>query len=74
MRRVSTDDGAMHIVESAVSLAHKMGIKAVAEGVETEEIHILLASLGCDIAQGYAICRPLPGDELSDWYAKHISG
>lgn len=72
VQRASTDNGALHIVESSVSLAHKMGIKAVAEGVETEEIRLLLARLGCDIAQGYAICRPLPADELSAWYAKNV--
>ncbi len=56
-----------HLVGAIVSLAKSLGIETVAEGVETEETWMALANLGCDVAQGYFICRPLPLPELVDW-------
>ncbi|MDQ1534176.1 MAG: hypothetical protein QOF28_1937 [Actinomycetota bacterium] len=47
------------IVESVIDLAHKLGMTAVAEGVETVEQYEQLASLGCDFCQGYYFARPL---------------
>ncbi|HUK01869.1 MAG TPA: EAL domain-containing protein [Steroidobacteraceae bacterium] len=48
------------IVMSTIELAHSMGLKVVAEGVENAEAWNLLRKLGCDFAQGYLISRPLP--------------
>jgi diguanylate cyclase (GGDEF)-like protein len=47
------------IIMSTIELAHNMGLKVVAEGVETQEAWNLLRRLGCDLAQGYLISRPL---------------
>jgi diguanylate cyclase (GGDEF)-like protein len=55
------------IVKSAVDLAHNMGIKVIAEGVEDEAAFELLTQYGCDQAQGYYFCKPLPKDELTKW-------
>lgn len=55
---IADDDAA--IVRTIVSLAHSLGMTAVAEGVETEEQMRVLESFGCDIAQGYLIGRPSP--------------
>ena len=52
------------VVEASLDLARKLGLTAVAEGVETIEDWQMLAALGCDIAQGYLISRPVPGSEL----------
>ncbi len=52
------------IVSSAVDLGHNLGMSVVAEGVETREVEAQLRALGCDLAQGYGICRPLPLDKL----------
>lgn len=52
------------IVRSTVDLAHGLGMKVTAEGVETQEIATLLTSLGCDSIQGYLIGKPMPLDEL----------
>ena len=55
------------LVSAIVSLAKGLGIETIAEGVETEESWITLNNLGCDVAQGYLICRPMPLPELVDW-------
>ena len=52
------------MVEASLNLARKLGLTAVAEGVESMEDWQMLAELGCDIAQGYLIGRPVPGSEL----------
>ena len=59
IHRLPTDKGAISILEAAVMLAHKMGIKAIAEGVETKEVYDFLSNIGCDLAQGFLISRPL---------------
>jgi diguanylate cyclase len=56
-----------HLVKAIVGLAKGLGIETVAEGVETEESWITLANLGCDVAQGFLVCRPLPLPELVEW-------
>ncbi|MBW0145343.1 EAL domain-containing protein [Sphingomicrobium clamense] len=55
------------IVESIIDLAHKLDLSATAEGVESQEQLQLMKDLGCDIAQGYRIARPLEGEKLADW-------
>lgn len=52
------------IVRSTIELAHSMGLKVVAEGVEDSKCWNLLRRLGCDFAQGYLISRPLPAAEV----------
>jgi EAL domain-containing protein (putative c-di-GMP-specific phosphodiesterase class I) len=71
VRRLPDDKGAVHIVEAAVTLAHKMGMKTIAEGVEEQSAYKLLADLGCDIAQGFMISRPLPAAEFEKWLAQY---
>lgn len=55
------------IVRSTIDLAHNLGLTVVAEGVENKTIWDLLVAQGCDIAQGYYISKPIPGDELPRW-------
>jgi diguanylate cyclase (GGDEF)-like protein len=55
------------IVRSVIDLAHNLGFEVVAEGVETDEILDALATLGCDIAQGYLLARPMPAANLPAW-------
>jgi diguanylate cyclase (GGDEF)-like protein len=52
------------IVRSAIDLGHNLGLRVVAEGVETQQAWQELAALGCDIAQGYYLGRPMPAAEL----------
>ena len=52
------------IVRSTIDLAHSLGLKVTAEGVETNACFSLLSAMGCDLAQGYLISKPLPRKEL----------
>lgn len=67
------DEQARRIVESNINLAHGLNLLAVAEGVETEGDLELMAQLGCDIAQGFFIARPMPAEELVAWSAVNDS-
>ena len=55
------------IVRSIVDLGHNLGLRVVAEGVETEEILSALSEIGCDIAQGFLLARPMPAVTLHGW-------
>jgi len=57
------------IVRSIIDLAHNLNLRAVAEGVEDQNVLNRLGELGCDIAQGYHISRPLPPERLEEWIA-----
>ncbi len=52
------------LVRSTIDLAHSLGLKVTAEGVETATAHALLGGMGCDLAQGYLIARPMPLEGL----------
>ncbi len=54
------------MIETSLDLARKLALKVVAEGVETEDEWQMLASLGCDFAQGYLISVPVPGEQVPD--------
>ena len=70
VRRAHEHASSRAIVETTIDLGHRLGKTVVAEGVENEEIWHLLAGLGCDLAQGYFIARPMPGEHLSSWLAQ----
>ena len=72
--RINDSESDAVIVRSTIDLAHNLGLKVVAEGVETREILDLLAILGCDTAQGYYFSRPLPAEEFSTWLAESTWG
>jgi diguanylate cyclase (GGDEF)-like protein len=55
------------IVRTTIELGHSLGLKVVAEGIETPEVWAALLRLGCDIAQGYFISRPMPASNVSVW-------
>ncbi len=60
------------IVKSTINLGHNMGLKVVAEGLETEEAWALLDAYGCDLVQGYLISRPMTADDFIEWYLKRV--
>lgn len=57
------------IVEATLVMAHQLGMKTVAEGIEDRADWDFLRELGCDVAQGYFIARPMPGAQVSGWRA-----
>ena len=64
---MATHERDMNIVRSVIDLAHNMKILVVAEGVESAHVLEHLAEMGCDVAQGYHICKPVPADQLEEW-------
>ena len=65
--RMATGSGERIIVNSTIDLAHHLGLRAVAEGVDDLSLLPQLAHLGCDVVQGYAISRPLAGADFLRW-------
>jgi EAL domain-containing protein (putative c-di-GMP-specific phosphodiesterase class I) len=68
----STAHDDMVIVRSTIELGHNMGLKVIAEGVENAEALSALGSMGCDMAQGYFVSRPLPADEFARWMRESL--
>ncbi|MFQ5766189.1 MAG: putative bifunctional diguanylate cyclase/phosphodiesterase, partial [Rhodospirillales bacterium] len=66
------NDEAKLIVRSIVELAHNLGLSVCAEGTETVEAIDFVHSIGCEVAQGYYVSRPLPPDELETFFAKAV--
>jgi EAL domain-containing protein (putative c-di-GMP-specific phosphodiesterase class I)/FixJ family two-component response regulator len=62
------------ILTSAIAMSQKLGLKTVAEGVESEQDWVQLTQLGCEIAQGYYLSKPIPIDKIPTWYAKWCDG
>lgn len=57
------------LLEGSIEIARRLGMASVAEGVETEDDWRLLQEVGCDLAQGYFIARPMPPEQVSAWLA-----
>lgn len=58
------DENSRSIVKNVVSMCHELGMRTLAEGVETAEQLAFLREIGCDYAQGYLFSRPLPPEEI----------
>ncbi|MFC3688742.1 putative bifunctional diguanylate cyclase/phosphodiesterase [Aquipuribacter hungaricus] len=72
VRDIETDPRDRAIVATLVQLAHGLGLSVVAEGVESDGALHLLATMGCDLAQGYAMSRPMPGDQVRGWLQRAL--
>jgi len=68
---ITQDNNNLTIVRGTIALAHSLGLKVVAEGVETAGQLALLAGADCDEFQGYHFSRPLPSDELTAFLTGH---
>lgn len=64
---VHADESLRAIVEASLKMAQQLGLQTVAEGVEDIEDWLYLREIGCDIAQGYFIGKPMPADNLLRW-------
>ncbi len=66
IRDLETDPNDRALSEAIIMMAHKLGLKVIAEGVETEGQRKLLAAAGCDYAQGYLFSKPIAPQEFED--------
>lgn len=68
---VSRSGEARSVIRSIVDLGHSLGLQATAEGVENAETLHYLQDIRCDLAQGFHIARPMPGDRALLWLQRH---
>jgi diguanylate cyclase (GGDEF)-like protein/PAS domain S-box-containing protein len=73
VRDLLTSPGDRLIAQSTIALAKSLGMRTIAEGVETKEQVELLRELGCDVLQGFLIHHPVPADDLRAWLRDHRS-
>ena len=73
VQNIETDRDSSVIVKSIIDLGHNLGLKVVAEGVETKSAKKLLTAFRCDDGQGYYFCRPIPADAMTKFLLQ-ISG
>jgi len=73
IRYMLENDMDQHIVKTVIDMAHGFNIKVVAEGIENEQTLLTLKKIGCDIAQGYYIARPMPQDKFILWLNNYQS-
>ena len=69
VRDITTDPTNQAIAESIIAMAHKLGLKVIAEGIETAGQRDLLATAGCDYGQGYLFSQAVPADEFEQLLA-----
>jgi EAL domain-containing protein (putative c-di-GMP-specific phosphodiesterase class I) len=67
IKNLDTDQECRTITEVSILLAHKLGMKVVAEGIESEVVWKVLQQLGCDEGQGYWMGKPMLSDEIQAW-------
>ncbi len=68
-RNLAPDNQEMALCEAIVVMAHKLGLKVIAEGVETELQRDLLTQVGCDYAQGYFYSKPVPAVDFEKLFS-----
>jgi diguanylate cyclase (GGDEF)-like protein len=72
VRDIETDPDDKLIVRATIELAHRLGLRVIAEGVETAGCYELLRQMKCDYMQGYYISHPIEADQIASWYGDKI--
>ncbi|MBI3902724.1 MAG: EAL domain-containing protein [Nitrosomonadales bacterium] len=73
VRNIISDTDDMALCEAIIVMAHKLGLKVIAEGVETKHQHDLLLAAGCDYAQGFLFSRPVLPEEFEEMLKRGIA-
>jgi len=68
VKDISEDKDSAAIVDAIIAMAKQLNLITVAEGIETEAQYALLASRGCDIAQGFLLSKPVPFNDIVKLY------
>lgn len=71
VRALDSNRDQQALVNAILSLAERLGLDTLAEGVETRADHALLAQLGCGHVQGYVVARPMPAEAVAPWVLDH---
>lgn len=72
--RIDTDQDQQMMVSAILTMAERLGLDTLAEGVENDNELEMLAKLGCHHVQGYGIARPMPLEDANNWLAKRTGG
>lgn len=70
--RVDRDREQQNMITAIITMAERLRLDTLAEGVETVGEHAMLAQLGCSHVQGFSIARPMPIDQTEAWVSKHL--
>jgi len=73
VRDIQHDAGSRTIVETIIVMAHKLGLKVIAEGIETPAQITILAGAGCDYGQGFFFSAPLPAEKMEEFLLRRFS-
>jgi len=69
--KADRDSEQQRMIGAILTMAERLGVETLAEGVETAGEHALLAQLGCTHVQGFGIAKPMPFESTMDWIAQH---
>jgi EAL domain-containing protein (putative c-di-GMP-specific phosphodiesterase class I) len=67
VRPIASSSTFRAIVRNTIDLAHQLGVRVVADGIESEAVRTELQALGCDIGQGFLLGKPMPADRFAEW-------
>ena len=70
---IENDSRELALVQGIITLGHALGLKVVAEGVETEKQARLLRKMGCDIFQGFLFAKPMPGEDFINFPVQSLA-
>jgi len=73
VRAMGTDTRNAIVVRSTIELAHNLGLRTVAEGIEDAYTFERLRALGCELAQGFHMSKPLPAAALLNWWDHNLA-